>query len=229
MTDTAHFTPATFAFLRDLAANNDRTWFQDNKPRYERDVRDAAVRFITDFAPRLEKISRRFRADPRPVGGSLYRIHRDTRFSNDKRPYKTHAGIHFRHEDAKDAHAPGFYLHLEPGTVFVGLGIWHPDAPTLRKIRDALVKRPAAWKRAVSDEAFRGRFTLSGDSLQRPPAGYAKDHLLIDDLKRKDFVAVCTLDESAVTSAGFTERFAQICADGVPFARFLCGAVEVPF
>jgi uncharacterized protein (TIGR02453 family) len=229
MTTQPCFSPATFEFLRDLAANNHRTWFQENRQRYERDVRDPACRFIADFAPRLEKISRRFRADPRPVGGSLYRIHRDTRFSNDKRPYKTHAGIHFRHELAKDAHAPGFYLHLEPGTVFVGLGIWHPDAPTLRRIRDALVKRAAAWKRAVGDDAFRARFTLSGDSLQRPPAGYARDHPLIDDLKRKDFVAVCMLDEEAVAAPGFDERFAALCADGVPFTRFLCKAVEVPF
>ena len=229
MTDTAHFTPATFAFLRELAANNDRAWFQANKQRYERDVRDPALRFIADFGPHLERISKRFRADPRPVGGSLFRIHRDTRFSRDKRPYKTHAGIHFRHEQAKDAHAPGFYLHLEPDSVFVGVGIWHPDAPALRKIRDAIVKSPAGWKRVVGGEPFRARFALSGDTLQRPPAGYAKDHPLVDDLKRKDFAALCRLDEETATADGFTARFTEICAEGAPFARFLCKAVEVAF
>jgi uncharacterized protein (TIGR02453 family) len=229
MAETGHFTPATFAFLSDLAANNERAWFQSNRQRYERDVRDPALRFIADFAPHLEGISKRFRADPRPVGGSLFRIHRDTRFSNDKRPYKTHAGIHFRHDQGKDAHAPGFYLHLEPGSVFVGVGIWHPDAPTLRKIRDALVKSPPAWKRAVGVEPFRSRFALSGETLSRPPAGYAKDHPLIDDLKRKDFAALCMLDEETVISADFMGRFTEACSDSVPFARFLCKALEVPF
>ncbi|MGH7505628.1 MAG: DUF2461 domain-containing protein [Longimicrobiales bacterium] len=229
MTNTPCFSPATFDFLRDLAAHNERTWFQTNRQRWEREVRDPAVRFITDFGPHLAKISKRFRADPRPVGGSLFRIHRDTRFSKDKRPYKTHTGIQFRHDVGKDAHAPGYYLHLEPGTVFVGIGIWHPDAPTARKIRDAIAEKPAAWRRARDDAAFATRFTLEGESLKRPPAGYAKDHPLIVDLKRKDFIAACTLTEDDVAAAGFLDDFTDICRDGTPLVRFLCRALEVPF
>jgi uncharacterized protein (TIGR02453 family) len=229
MSTATYFSAATFGFLGDLAANNERAWFQENKARYERDVRDPALRFIIDFGPHLAGISKRFRADPRPVGGSLFRIHRDTRFSNDKRPYKTHLGIHFRHENAKDAHAPGFYVHLEPGTVFVGAGIWHPDGATLRKIRDAIVKRSAAWRDAVGNDGFRARFTLAGDTLQRPPAGYPKDHPLIDDLKRKDFIAVSTFDEEAASAPDFATRVAETCRTAVPLARFLCRAVDARF
>lgn len=224
-----HFSAATFGFLRDLASNNERAWFQDNKHRWEQDVRDPAVRFITDFAPRLTRISKRFRADPRPNGGSMFRIHRDTRFSKDKRPYKTHAGIQFRHDDGKDAHTPAFYLHLQPGMVFVGIGIWHPDGPTTRRIRDAMVAKPSAWRRARDDPAFAQRFRLAGESLQRPPAGYARDHPLIDDLKRKDFIAVCEFAEDDVTSAKFLDEFTETCRAGTPLVRFLCRAVDIPF
>jgi len=131
-----HFTPKLFAFLRELAAHNDRDWFAANKERYERDVRMPALRFINDFAAPLAKFAPHLVANPRPSGGSLFRIHRDTRFSRDKSPYKTHVGIHFFHEAAKAAASvPGFYLHLQPGESFAAAGIWHPDPPALARVR----------------------------------------------------------------------------------------------
>ncbi|MCH7945702.1 MAG: TIGR02453 family protein, partial [Armatimonadetes bacterium] len=111
--------PELLKFLSDLKKNNNRQWFQKNKDRYESDVREPLLKFIEAFEPRLHKISPHFIADARKTGGSLFRIYRDTRFSHDKRPYKTHAGVQFRHERAKDVHAPGFYLHIEPKQVFV--------------------------------------------------------------------------------------------------------------
>lgn len=229
MTGARHFTPATYAFLRDLAANNEKEWFETNRRRYKRDVKEPAIRFILDFAPQLERVSRHFRADPRANGGSLFRIHRDVRFSKDKSPYKTHTGIQFRHDAGKDAHTPGFYLHLEPGQVFVGIGIWHPDGPTLRRIRDGMVGDPAGWKRALSAKKFRARYQLAGESLSRAPRGYDPAHPLADDLRRKDFIAVCMLDENATTAPGFVHEFAAICRDGTPFLRWLCGALDVAF
>ena len=139
MRENIRFEPSLFKYLRDLKNNNERPWFKANKARYEEELRGPMLRFIEDFAPHLEKISVHFLADARPVGGSLFRIYRDTRFAKDKTPYKTHAGAHFRHVRAKDVHAPGFYLHMEPGNVFMGAGIWHPDNPTLGKIREAIV------------------------------------------------------------------------------------------
>jgi uncharacterized protein (TIGR02453 family) len=225
----ASFGPELFAFLRELKASNTREWFAANKDRYEADVRGPALDFVADFAPRLERISPRFVADPRPVGGSLFRIHRDTRFSRDKSPYKTYTGVQFRHELGRDAHAPVFYLHLEPGGCFAGAGVWHPDAPALARIREALVADPEAWRAAVGGKRFRGRLRLGGDSLKRAPAGFDPEHELIEDLKRKDFICYRTYADEEVTAPGFLGVFAGTCRDAVPLVRFLCGALDAPF
>src|SRR5262249_17068758 len=108
MANGPYFTPRLFAFLRELKANNSREWFQANKARYVEDVQQPMLRFIADFAAPLARISRNLEADPRPVGGSMFRIHRDTRFARDKSPYKTHLAAHFRHRaTTKDVHGPG--------------------------------------------------------------------------------------------------------------------------
>ncbi len=179
------FKPAFFDFLRELKANNERSWFEANKARYHADVRDPMLDFIAAFAEPLADISPHFVADPRANGGSLFRIYRDTRFSPDKTPYKTNAGAHFRHAAGKDAHAPGFYLHLEPGACFAACGIWHPGGDALAEIRNAIIEDPVRWTRMTQAKAFRDTFTLMGQSLQRPPRGYDAAHPLIDDLKRK--------------------------------------------
>ena len=112
MAQHGHITPALFDFFRELKANNNREWFQANKERYERQVREPLLQFVEDFGVRLAEISPHYVADARRSSGSLFRINRDVRFSADKSPYKTAAGIQFRHESGKDVHAPGFYLHL---------------------------------------------------------------------------------------------------------------------
>ncbi len=225
----AHFSPALFKFLRELSVNNNREWFQANKARYQEVLQQPALTFISDFAPRLANLSKHFVADPRPVGGSLFRIYRDTRFSKDKTPYKTNTGIHFRHEAAKDAHAPGFYLHLEPGQCFVGVGLWHPDSKTAGKIRQSIVDRSAVWKRSTQRKAFTTAFTLAGDSLKRPPRGFDPDHPLIEDLKRKDFIAMVKLSQKEVVAPGLIKQVTNIFRAGGPMMRFLCQAVGVPY
>jgi uncharacterized protein (TIGR02453 family) len=222
---SAYFSADTFRFLRDLAENNHREWFAGNKARYEAVVKDPALTFITDFASELKKLSPHFMATPR----SLFRIHRDTRFSKDKSPYKTHLGIHFRHELSKDAHAPGYYFHIEPRTVFAGVGIWHPEAPAVQAIREHIVEKPAAWKSASRAKAFTATFGLGGDRLKRPPKGFDADHPLIEDLKWKDYIAVADLSQSFVTNASVTKDLAKILKAGTAFMRFLCEALEVPF
>jgi uncharacterized protein (TIGR02453 family) len=226
---TGYFKRNMFDFLRDLAKNNNREWFQDNKSRYEEEVKGPALEFIQAFSIRLKALSPHFRADPRASGGSLFRIYRDIRFSKDKSPYKTYTGIQFRHDRGKDAHAPGFYLHLEPGECFAGLGIWHPDGKTLRKIRDGLVEDGEGWKKAISGKAFRGRLVLSGDSLIRPPKGFDPEHPLIEDLKRKDFVAIARLSDKEITESGFLEEYGKYCQAGSPLMAFLCKVLDVPY
>ncbi len=229
MTAKRHFTPKLFRFLEELTVNNKRPWFEANRDRYEGDLRAPALRFIEAFGPHLRRVSPHFRADPRPVGGSLFRIHRDVRFSKDKSPYKTHLGIHFRHELGKGAHAPGFYLHIDPTGSFLGVGIWRPEKDALSKIRDAIVGNPTAWKRARDAKRFKEAFTLEGDALKRPPRGYPPEHRFVEDLKRKDFIALREIPKSHVTSKDFAENLESACKDGKPFVRFLCGALEVPF
>ena len=139
---SSSFSPELFAYLRDLKRHNRREWFLENKARYEKAVKDPALRFIADFEPHLRKVSPEFLAIPKAVGGSLFRIQRDVRFSKDKSPYKTHVGIRFLHRDAKNVHAPIFYLHLDPAGSFAGVGVWHPEPPTLEAIRQAIVNDP---------------------------------------------------------------------------------------
>lgn len=229
MSDERHFTPGLFGFLRELRADNNRDWFKANQERYEELVREPALRFIRDFEPHLESISPHFRADDRKVGGSLFRIHRDVRFSKDKRPYKTHTGIQFRHAAGKDVHAPGYYLHLEPRQVFLGCGIWRPDGATLSAIRSAIVADPDGWRDATGASGLRGGWELAGDSLVRAPRGIPADHDLIEDLKRKDFIAVRKLSQTAVTGRGFIEEFEGWCRSADGYMRWLCQAVGVSY
>ncbi len=228
-TKQASFGPELFTFLADLRANNDREWFAANKHRYEEHVLEPALAFVDAFAPRLEKISPHFRADARPSGGSLFRIYRDTRFSKDKSPYKTNVGIHFRHERAKDVHAPGYYLHIGPDEVFAGGGIWHPGTEAATRIREAIVEKPDPWKRATRVGAFAKRLELSGDSLKRVPSWADPEHPYADDLKRKDFFGWATLTEADVVAPRFVDEYARICRAAAPLMRFLCGALDVPY
>ena len=226
---TSSFSPALFTFLRDLRKNNDRDWFKANRARCDEAVQEPALAFISEFEPHLHALSPHFVADPRTVGGSLFRIHRDTRFSKDKSPYKTHTGIHFRHELAKSAHAPGFYLHLEPGQVFVGAGIWRPDAEPLARIRTAIAEYPDRWIRTTRAKPFTDLYELGGDSLKRAPTGFDPEHPLIDELKRKDFIAMRSFTDKDACSRGFLEETAGTFAVAGPLVHFLCDAIGVPY
>lgn len=225
----AYFSKASFAFLAALAANNRREWFEAHRPDYEDAVRGPALAFIAAMADDLGRIAPHFRAVPKAVGGSLMRIHRDVRFGKDKRPYKTNIGIHFRHERARDVHAPGYYVHVEPGGCFVGVGLWRPEADALGKIRAALAEDGAAWVKARDDKGFRRAFELTGDSLANAPRGYAKDHPLVEDLKRKDFVAMAARTDAQVTAGDFRQRVAGNFAAAAPYMRFLCRALDLQF
>jgi len=220
----SYFTSELFGFLRQLKRRNNREWFQANKPRYEAVVRDACLRFIADLAGRLHQISPWLVADPHPTRGSLFRIYRDTRFSTDKRPYKTHVGMSFPHRGTKQkVHLPGFYLHLEPEGCFAAAGCWHPDAPTLIRIRSAIVARPEAWTKSVR------RLELEGDALSRPPRGYPCDHPLVEDLKRKDFMASVDFTEEQVCGPRFMADFLTACRKLNPLVGFLSQALELPY
>ena len=223
------FDPSLLGFLDELAQNNERDWFAENKARYERLVREPALDFIVAMGPLLDRIAPEFEAVAKKMGGSLMRVFRDTRFGRDKTPYKTNVGIQFRHSQGKDVHAPGYYLHIEPGGHFIGAGMWRPDPGSLAGIRDAIVERASAWKSARDAAAFRKTYTLDGGALKRPPRGYPADHPLIDDIKRTDFIATCAFDDDELFRKDFPARLAKRFDAATPMMKFLCRAVGVPF
>jgi uncharacterized protein (TIGR02453 family) len=222
--DAPSFSRALFAFLEELEAHNEREWFAANKARYERDVKEPALAFVEDVGYRLPGFAPHLVADRR----SLFRIYRDTRFAKDKTPYKTHVGIYFRHEDDAAADTAGLYLHLAPGQVFMGAGIWHPSTPALKRIRDAIVARPDAWRAAVADVAPEWALA-DGEALKRAPTGYPADHPLVDDLKRKSFAITARLSQREATGRGFLDRFEARAARARPMLAFLSGALGVRY
>ncbi len=222
--------PALFDFFRELRKNNHRDWFHENRSRYEQDVKTPLLQFITEFASSIQAISPHFLAIPK-VGGSLFRIHRDVRFSKDKRPYKEAAGIHFRHEAGKNAHAPGFYLHLGPGEVFAALGIWGPGSKELLAIRQEIASDPEEWIRITRNSTFLKVFSggYEHEKLKRAPKGFAPDHPLIEDLKCKHFVASCPLSEEIASSPDFPDKLAKTYGHGTEYMKYLTHTLGHPW
>jgi uncharacterized protein (TIGR02453 family) len=238
MTMTKSMPPAPFegfpkdflAFFRELAKNNDREWFEANRSRYENSVKEPTRSFIAAMDLPLGRFADCFVADPRPQGGSMIRIHRDTRFSRDKTPYKENGACQFRHMAGKDAHAPGFYVHLSPEEVFYGGGLWLPPPDALRAVREAIVADPQRWKEVTRAPAFRRRFGgVEGDGLQRPPKGFDPEHEFVEDLKRKSFFALETVKPEEILSKEFVRRVAKSFEALGPFMRFLTDALGLPY
>jgi len=223
---TTHITKDFFGFLKELEKHNNREWFTKNKGRYEGSVQAPSLRFIRDAGTRLKEISPYLVADPKPFGGSMMRIYRDVRFSRDKSPYRTTVGIHFSHRGTrgKAQHLPGLFLHLESGENRAYSGVWQPDPPILKRIRDRIVDEPEAWRRVA-----RGKIQLEGESFKRPPVGYAPDHPFIQDLVRKDFVASVGFRDAEVTSPDFLDTFFDAGKAMDPLNRFLADAIELPW
>lgn len=224
-----YFTKQTLTFLSTLAKNNTREWFEEHKQEYEDCVRTPALDFIADMTNEMPAISKHFRALPKKVSGSLMRVQRNLRFSRDKTPYKTNIGIQFRHEVGKDIHAPGYYVHIEPGECFVGVGLWHPDADALFKIREAIVQNGENWVAARDDRNFRKHFEIVGDTLANAPRGFAKDHPLVGDLKFKDFIGLAKMSDAEAVSKNFRMQVVEHFKQAEPYMGFLCKALELRF
>lgn len=219
-----------FGFLQDLSRNNNREWFTANKDRYLGSVVSPVCDFILAMGQRLHTISDSFVADPRPNGGSMFRIYRDTRFSRDKRPYKENVGCQFRHVAGKTAHAPGFYVHLQPGEVFVGGGIWMPPSPVLEKIRETIVGRPAEWKKVLGSVQDReGIYSMEGEQLKRPPRGYDADHRFIEDIKRKSFFVMRDVNPSLVITPEFIDVTEEAFIRAASLVKFITRSLGLSF
>lgn len=227
-----YFSKGVFDFLRELEANNEKAWWEDNKDRYLKVIREPALDFIADFGDRLQTISPHFRADTRVNGGSLMRPYRDVRFSKDKTPYKTNVGIQFRHALGKDVHAPGFYLHLQPGECFAGVGMWAPEPKVAKVIRQQIHDQPQEWSEVAHGTAFSEVWNIAGDDaqLKRIPRDFdAESHPHPNDLRLKSFIASRRLTQRDVTSSTFADDLIDDYSVAGPFTAFLCDAMGVAF
>ena len=227
---TTYFTEPTFKFLRGLARHNSREWFLAHKTGYDAHVRAPFQRLLTDLQPALAGASEHYRADPKPVGGSLFRVQRDTRFANDKTPYKPWQGARLFHARGRQVEAPSFYIHLQPGNCFVGAGLWHPQGETLRRVRHFIVDNPGSWQAAAHAPAFRRRYDLDEDEmLVRPPRGFPADFAFIDDLRHKNFVALRAIDDTVMLGPRLRQVLGADLVALAPFVDYLCAALDLEF
>lgn len=229
MTDFNGFPGDFFKFFSDLKDNNRRDWFTANKARYLESVVRPMGDYISAVAPFLARISPHYRADPRPHNGSMFRIYRDTRFSKDKTPYKTHAACHFRHVAGRDAHAPGFYMHIENTGIAMGGGIWRPPSKQLGLIREFIADNPAAWEKLKKSAAIRSMGGIQGDSLKRPPRGYAADARHLADLKRKSFYLMTEADAALALGPELVAESVKVFRRAASLNHFINDALGLPF
>jgi uncharacterized protein (TIGR02453 family) len=227
---TTYFSDASLRFLRGLARHNEKPWFEAHRQDYEAHVRQPFLRLITDLQPALATISPHFRADLRTVGGSLFRIHRDARFSNDKSPYKAWQGARLFHERRREVAAPSFYVHLQPGESFVGAGLWHPEPDTQRRVRHFILDNPGTWKATAHAPALRRRFDLDdSEVLTRVPRGFPADFEFVDDLRHRNWVFWRPLDDATMTGPRLRKTLEADLAALAPFVDYLCAALDLEF
>lgn len=189
--------PDTLQFLRDLAANNNREWFQQAKPRYE-----AALKNMQQFVKAVEN---ELAKTDQLEGSSLFRIYRDVRFSKDKSPYKNNFGAGFTR--ASKLRRGGYYLHIEPGASFAGGGFWAPNPPDLKRIRDELAADDKPIRAIIADPVFVKYFgSLEGEELKTAPAGFERDHPAIDLIRKKQFLLMHKFSDEEVTGEGFLSQ-----------------------
>jgi uncharacterized protein (TIGR02453 family) len=230
-TEFQGFSPAAIQFLADLAVNNDRAWFQPRKAEYERLLKEPFEAMIAALAERLESRGVPLLADPKR---SPFRIYRDTRFSKDKSPYKSHLGASFPWtEDApgteaggghdERAHGNGGYFHFQPGEMYVGGGCWQMERPRLEAFRAAVRDKPDQVREALEEPAFVDWFggARPHDELKRFPPGYPQDHPLAPMFLWKDVVFGRRLSDDEVLSPDLPDRLAEGYATAVPVFRFL--------
>jgi uncharacterized protein (TIGR02453 family) len=188
----------TLYFLEDLSKNNNRPWFQENKPRYEL-AHSNMKEFLKGLLDEFQKVDHIEKM-------KLFRIYRDVRFSKDKTPYKNSFGVGFHRE--KPQLRGGYYLHIEPGGTFVGGGFWQPNKEDLQRIREEFAFDDQPFRKIISDPGFEKAFPkgIEGDALKTAPKGFDREHPAIDLIRRKSFVASKSFTDEEVLSKDFAEK-----------------------
>ena len=206
----SNISKSTFTFLKDLKKNNDRDWFQANKPRYQEALGEFE-KFIDGLIAEVGKF------DPsishHTAKGTIFRIYRDVRFSKDKSPYKTHFGAHITAAAKRsEIHSrAGYYIHLEPGGTFMAGGAYLPEKDWLAAIRQEIDYNADSFKKILNNKKFKDTFgELEGEKLKTAPRDYPKDHPEIELLKQKSFLVSHSCSDSEVTSADFLKHAAGV-------------------
>jgi uncharacterized protein (TIGR02453 family) len=226
------FTPAALRFLRGLAKNNNKPWFEAHRADYEQELREPMRDLIGEMNVRFAKFAPEMGGDPKR---SMFRINRDIRFSQDKSPYKTHAACWFHHRRATsrvgseaDAGSAGFYFHLEPGRSMVGAGLWMPPRPQLNKLRDAIAKDPTGFDRVVRGLTKRYGGLDDEAVLKRMPRGFPEDHPAAKWLRYQSFTSGRLLKDAEVTDAKLPASLAREFENLLPLVRWLNAALGYP-
>lgn len=229
--DFGGFRPAALTFLRTLAKNNTREWFQAHRDAYENELRAPLAALVEEMDVRLAELAPEIVGNPKR---SLFRIHRDVRFSGDKSPYKTNAACWFYHGDAGrgvGATTPhggaGFYFHMEPAKSMIGGGIWMPPRPTLNRIREQIDEEHESLTRLLRDAALRRRFGgLAKESmLTRMPRGYRDDHPAATLLRHQSYTIGRSMTDKELLSPRLPDLLAKDYARIVPLVRWFNGAL----
>ncbi|MDB5203057.1 MAG: hypothetical protein JWQ27_2466 [Ferruginibacter sp.] len=217
--------PATLKFLAKLEKNNDRSWFEANRPAWE-NVKEAFIQFTDELVKTIAQF------DP-PIGElqakqCIFRINRDVRFSKDKRPYKNHVSAYFN-KGGKKANGAGYYVHIEPGRCFAAAGIWMPPPADLARIRQEIDYNFEEWRSLLENKNFKKQIPAgleSTEKLVRPPKGYTEDDPAIEYLKMKSFIASRSFTDEEVTTPGFLQKVGKMLEATKPLSDFLNRALD---
>ena len=225
------FDAGALRFLRGLKRHNERPWFEAHRAAYERGLRDPMRALVEEMDLRLAGFAPEMIGDPRR---SLFRIHRDIRFSRDKSPYKTHASCQFFHRDARhgagqdaDGAGAGFYFQIAPGECFAAAGIWMPARPALNRLRDALAEDHESFEAVVGAPPFRrlvGRLDEEA-MLVRTPRGIAPDHPAARWLRHRSFTVTRAMTDDEALGPRLPQKLERIFRTLTPFVRWLNDAL----
>jgi len=211
------------SFLRQLKKNNTRDWFNSHKVEYESLVKLPMQSFVVDLMLPMSRLAPEFDVHPKR---SIFRIYRDARFSKNKTPYKTNVAAVF-HLRGHWQESAGFYIHVEPGGVYVGGGIYMPDSRQLKSIRTSLVEQPKEFLSIIENPRFLKRFgAIEAEKLRRIPQGFPADHWMGEWLKYKQFIAGVEWDERESLSPRFVKKVVEVYKDLLPLIRFLNAALH---
>ena len=216
---TPRFTQQTLDFLRQLALHNDREWFREHRDDYEAHVRTPMIALVEQMAADLPKIAPDLVATPKL---SMYRIYRDTRFSANKAPFKTHVAAIFPHRALPKHEGAGLYVHVAADQVFMGGGLYRPQPRQLHRLREHIAANGEDLRALTRAPAFRRNFgELSGERLKRVPRGFPPDHPTGDLLRLKQFLAGCERPPEFATNARFYPSLLRLFGHLAPLIEFL--------